>query len=117
MAQDRMGTKDLASVQEIARRFVRESRERFGARLRGARLFGSAARGDFGSESDIDVLVLLDTVADPDTTWLVQRAFELGVLEHNIVLQPVIMTETRFAELRDRERLFALEIDREGIDL
>ena len=117
MSADRTESADLASVQQIARRFARECRDRFGARLRTLRLFGSAARGDWGPESDIDVLVLLDSVSDPDTTWLVQRAFEIGVIENNIVLQPVIMTEERFGELRARERLFAAEIDREGIDL
>jgi predicted nucleotidyltransferase len=117
MSMDRTETKDLANVHAIARRYAGECRDQLGVQLRAIRLFGSAARGDWGCESDIDVLVLLDHVSGPDTTWLIQRAFEIGVLENGIVLQPVIMTESSFAELRDRERLFAAEIDREGIDL
>lgn len=117
MAAEHAEARDLAQVQGIARRFAGECRAHLGARARALRLFGSAARGDWGPGSDIDVLVLLDSVRDADTAWLVQRAFEIGVMEHGIVLQPVIMTEDRFARLRARERLFAVEIDREGIDL
>jgi S-methylmethionine-dependent homocysteine/selenocysteine methylase len=48
MAQDYMETKDLANAQALAWRFARESRERFGARLHAARLFGSAGARYFG---------------------------------------------------------------------
>lgn len=36
----------------------------FGDRLRGVVLYGSCARGDQTPESDIDIIVLLDTVPD-----------------------------------------------------
>ena len=99
----------------IAREYARQVRAHFGERLRSIRLFGSAARGDWTSESDIDVLVLLDEVRGADKDWLIQRALALGVLDRGIVLQPLYMAEDRFTELRERERSFALEVEREGI--
>ena len=108
---------NLANVRALARRFAQEVREHLGRRVRSIRLFGSAARGDWMPGSDVDVLVLLDDRSGPETAWLVQRAFEIGVLEHEIILQPVIMAERDYVRLKDRERLFAMDVEREGIDL
>lgn len=36
------------------------ARTALGDRLRGAYLYGSYARGDYGAESDVDILVLAD---------------------------------------------------------
>lgn len=108
---------ELARARGIAQRYAEAVRQHFGTRLGRVVLFGSAARGDWGPESDIDVLVLLDRVDTGDEHWLVQRALEDGVLDDGTVLQPIYMTEQGFNELRDRERLFAQEVEREGVAL
>ena len=108
---------DLERARVVAREFAAEVRLHFGERLKAARLYGSAARGDWSAESDIDVLVLLDHVASEDEDWLIHRAFELGLGKNGLLLQPLFMTESDFVELLTRERLFALEVQREGIDL
>jgi predicted nucleotidyltransferase len=104
-------------AQSLARRFALELRAHFGHRLRSIRLYGSAARGDWFADSDIDVLVLLDQVGKDDGDWLVGRAFSLGVLENGMVLQPLFMAEDDFLRLLKRERRFALDVQREGIAL
>jgi predicted nucleotidyltransferase len=101
----------------VAAQFASTLKADFGARLRGIRLYGSAARGDWTPESDIDVLVLLDHVSNEDEERIVKRAMTAGVLGSGLVIQPVFMTQAAFAHLRSRERLFALEIEREGVDL
>ena len=108
---------DLERARIVAREFAAEVRLHFGARLKAVRLYGSAARGDWSSESDIDVLVLLDLVKSEDEDWLIHRAFELGLRQSGLLLQPLFMAESDFADLLAHERLFALEVRREEIDL
>ncbi|MDD5482779.1 MAG: nucleotidyltransferase domain-containing protein [Kiritimatiellae bacterium] len=110
------GTK-LAEVRNLARQYALETREHFKNRLRRICLYGSAARGDWSPESDIDILVLLDHIAGDDERWLICRATELGVGGSGILIQPLFMAESDFARLLERERLFAIEVQREGMDL
>lgn len=108
---------DLERARIVAREFAVEIRAHFGARLKAVRLYGSAARGDWSTESDIDVLVLLDRVELKDEDWLVSHALKRGILGSGFMLQPLFMTEANFNELEARERLFAREVQRDGIDL
>lgn len=107
----------LAQIHAVAERYAAEVRARFGKRVRRIRLYGSAARGDWTPESDIDVLVLLDEVATEDSRWLSARAFAMGLMETGLLLQPLYMPEADFTHLRNRERRFALEVEKEGMDL
>lgn len=107
----------LAEAKSIAQKFASEVRDHFGDRLREIRLYGSAARGDWTPESDIDVLVLLDHLTTADEEWIIGRAVALGLFDSGYLLQPLFMTESDFSQLRRRERLFAGEVDREGIAL
>jgi uncharacterized protein len=108
----------LASVaRDLAGRFADALRAEFGARVRRVTLYGSAARGDWTTESDVDVLVLLDGATSQDLDWVVRCAFRLGVVEQNVLLQPVVMTAEEFAHLLRRERTFALDVKAEGIPL
>lgn len=108
---------DLERARDVARKFAAVVRSHFGARLKAVRLYGSAARGDWSAESDIDVLVLLDRVESEDGDWMISRAVQFGVLDSGFMLQPLFMSETDFNELTARERLFAREVRQDGIDL
>ena len=107
----------IEEVRNLARAFAREVRMHFDGRLRDIRLYGSAARGDWQEDSDVDVLVLLDTVNNEDRAWIAERATQLGVLGSGILISAVTLPAASFQELRDRERLFAAEVDRDGIPL
>lgn len=117
IAETKIAVGDLERARGVAGNFAADVRLHFGARLKAVRLYGSAARGDWSTESDIDVLVLLDRVVPEDEDWLIHRAFELGLKKSGLLLQPLFMAESDFAALLTRERLFALEVRREGIDL
>ena len=43
-------------------------------------------------------------------------AFDIG-LRHGVVLAPLVIEDRVLADLRARERLLALEIDRDGVPL
>ena len=47
---------------QVARDVAADVKDLYGDRLRAVVLFGSWARGDAGADSDIDLLVVLDTV-------------------------------------------------------
>ncbi len=108
---------NLARVRRLARTFAQGVREHLGGRCRRVRLFGSAARGDWTDDSDVDVLVLLDEVRVEDRRWLSRCAYDIGLAESGILLQPIPMAERQFDELRSRERRFAQDVEREGIEL
>jgi predicted nucleotidyltransferase len=53
--------------------------DRYGDRLRGILLYGSRARGDFGPDSDYDIVVLLR-----DLVGQIEETLALGPLCHEI---------------------------------
>lgn len=96
--------------------FCARVRERFGARVRELRLFGSRARGDAHPDSDIDVCVVIDAL-----TWQEKRDVDGITAEildvHDVVLAPFLLSTEHMDLLRRRERLIAQEIARDGIAL
>jgi predicted nucleotidyltransferase len=63
----------------IAREAARRLKDAYGDRLREVVLFGSWARGEAHEESDVDLLVVLDEVADRvrETARIVNVLFDL----------------------------------------
>ncbi len=96
--------------------FAAQARERFGARLRDIRLFGSWARGEATADSDVDVLVLVDDLTGPEAHALGHLGGDV-LSRHGVLLVPLAMSSARMQELRDRERALPREIDRDGIPL
>ena len=92
-------------------------RARFGSRIQQLVLFGSYARGEARSESDVDICVVIDELTsaeDHDITMLAADA----QLRHDVVAVSVLsMSTARMAFLRSRELLIADEIARDGIPL
>jgi hypothetical protein len=71
------------------------------------------ARGEFTDESDVDVLILLDRVEAADSDAIVATVLAAG----GIIISPLIFGEAELQRLRDREKLIAQDLDREGISL
>lgn len=78
-------------------------------------LFGSSARGDYGSDSDIDVLVLLSFQPDTATE---ERIFDLAYeveLQHGVVFGVIVYSRDFWNSDRARAMPLHRNIDREGI--
>jgi predicted nucleotidyltransferase len=81
-----------------------------------ARLFGSRARGEGHEDSDLDVALIVTAPGRQRRGQVYDLAFDV-MLAHGVDLAPLVIARERLDELRRRERLLALDLDREGIPL
>jgi antitoxin ChpS len=92
--------------------------ERFGPRLRGLVLFGSRARGDHHDESDADVAVFLQPVADPISAQMDMAADAYAVfLDTGIMIQPWAFGGSPEHPDRGRAAQLLEAVEAEGIAL
>ncbi len=81
-------------IHQLLKKFKEGLQLRYGTRLKGVYLYGSYARGDFESGSDLDVLVVLKDFERAPLE--LKRASELVgdlSLEYLITISPVFMRE------------------------
>jgi len=110
---------DLSPLeQELCRTFAARARACCGKHLQDVRVFGSRARGAARRDSDLDVWVLLDEAPRERCDEITDLATDL-TLERGLpfAVAPLIMSQRRYQELRDRERLIVTELERDGIPL
>ena len=91
-------------------------RERFGQRVERTRLFGSYARGDWGPDSDVDVLVVVRGLTEPERREIFDLAWDIYA-QRLIHVNPLALSDAEWADLVSRERRIVADIEREGIAL
>lgn len=80
-------------------------------------LFGSRARGDADSHSDMDVIVVLGSKRNRELRDFVSDcAWEAG-FEHGIVVVPVLFSQEEWETGPERFSLLAQAVESEGIAL
>ena len=107
----------IDAARALANQYACAVADHLGQRLISATLFGSAARGDWSHDSDIDVCLIISEMTPSDTDWIIATAYRMGLGERDVILQPVFFDEIKFKEMIDRERSFAQTVQHEGINL
>jgi uncharacterized protein len=91
-------------------------RKRFPDTINRVVLFGSKSRGDSDSESDIDLLIVVN-----EYSWALEK--EISRLatqvdyEYQVVLSDHIVSDTRFEQMAARREPLYCHIEREAIEL
>lgn len=105
-----------AGPRRAAHRFAGALRRRYGDAVVDVRLFGSCARGEMREDSDVDVAVVLRVVDGRTKRDVIDIASGIG-LEHDVLLSPTVLDRETFERWRAQERLFVMDIQREGLPL
>lgn len=105
-----------ATIREVTGKFAEDAKKIYGSKLRSIILYGSCARGDFDTDSDIDMLVLLDVPQDQINE---ERRRILDVsdrldLEYDTVLAPVFQTNQAYLHFMPVS-VFYQNVEREGV--
>ena len=98
---------------------VRRLHQRYGGDLEHVVLFGSKARGDFNSESDLDVLVVVSMRSGEYRRYwneIVDIACDVE-LEYNVVISPIIKEAAIYAKMRSQGLLLTRNIEQDGVSL
>jgi len=104
-----------AAVQEFKARLI----QRYGKRLKGIYLFGSRARGDYRADSDVDLALFIEDIANPAREqWdLVDDSYPI-LLSHGVYIEPWVF---QAISLNDPDNYRAPHlvrtVQREGISL
>ncbi|MBI4223564.1 MAG: nucleotidyltransferase domain-containing protein [Deltaproteobacteria bacterium] len=80
------------------------------------RIFGSRSRFEGNEESDLDILVLLEEYNETKKIKIWDAAYDIFAAT-DILLSPHVLSFDRFENLKQRERLIAKEIERDGIPI
>ena len=80
-----------------------------------ARLYGSEARGDAKSNSDIDLLILVDkpTITDKDEDMIFAPLYQIE-LQTGVIINPIIMPKPEWGQ---KISPFYLNIENEGVKI
>ena len=80
-------------------------------------LFGSRARGDADPDSDLDVLVILDSQpTDTGGDLISECAWEAG-FDHGLVVVPIVFAKREWEEGPERYSLLYQAVQAEGIPI
>lgn len=78
--------------------------------------FGSKARGDFSSHSDIDLLVVVSQL-DPDTRWNIRAVAADCSLYFDVLFNTHIIERHRWQKMKQQRDTLWREVERDGIAL
>lgn len=99
---------------ELLEQFTRVLKQNLGRQIVFMMLFGSKVRGDFSSESDLDILIVLKTITPAIRRRVYDILFEIDPYWEG-KLSPVLYTLKQYQVNDDMESPFMEQIKKEGI--
>lgn len=94
-----MAPRTMLEAEDIARAVAVDLRDLYGERLQKVILFGSWARGDADSESDLDLCVVLDEVPSPwDELRLMNDIMWRHTFENDLVITALPLSASQLIE-------------------
>ncbi|MBI5234277.1 MAG: nucleotidyltransferase domain-containing protein [Deltaproteobacteria bacterium] len=95
-------------------KFEKRVKEALTANLAMLEVFGSKVRGDFTSESDIDILVVVKKFEPAVAEKMAEISSDISI-EDGVLVSPVILSKEEYGKNRHSNTLFVQEVDRDGI--
>jgi predicted nucleotidyltransferase len=103
---------------KIVREYIDLIRSRFSSRVREIILFGSRARGDSHSESDVDILIVMDTEDKGIKRQLVDLAWDvMSDNDFKVFISPVIFFNSQYNQYKKWNSSFLYNVFKEGIKI
>lgn len=105
-------------LREVVDKFAQEAKKIYGTKLQEIILYGSCARGDFESDSDIDILILLNVPSDSigsERKRILDISNQLD-LDYDVVLAPVIQNYALYKKYIPVS-VFYQNVEREGVKI
>lgn len=91
-------------------------RKTLAGKLAAFKLYGSKARGDYDYKSDIDVAIIVDGLTREMKNQIYDMVADIE-LKYLTPLSTLVVSKENFELLKKRERMIALDIEKEGISL
>ena len=98
--------------------YVSDIRNIYGKHLRQVILYGSYARGDFNSESDVDIMILLD-MSDTDIKNYRHKLSDVTFdfyMDYDVDIKPIAKSEEHYRKWIS-DYPFYKNVDKEGVTL
>ena len=106
------------TMQGLMQQYVSNIRDIYGLHLRQVILYGSYARGDYNSDSDVDVMILLD-LSDMDIKeyrhQLSDMTFDFN-MDHDVEIKPIAKNESHYRKWLDNYPFYS-NVERDGVTL
>lgn len=102
----------------LIEQYILEVRKIYGSHLCKVILYGSYARGDYKTDSDIDIMILLD-ISDIELKKYSQQLFYMTYdfnMDHNLDIKPIAKSEQHFRKWVTNYPFYA-NINKEGVIL
>ena len=109
-------TKEL--IDRAVTRYAEEVKKTYGSSLYQVILFGSCARGDFDSESDIDIMILLDVPHEDlpkERGKTAEISYRLDLeFDYDVLFAPVVESKEIFMKYKNVMPFF-MSVSKEGL--